>query len=143
MDPRSKSAQTGFTVRSLPTATALAFEALLINRIWPRNPVNWHYRCYGFDHDKPAEVEQPAGAFLMFRRDAWVHVGGFDERYGSYYEEVDLCHRLWLAGHRVGFAKYAQVSTKGSSSRSAEALKHGNHGSLRFRKRSAKLVQDP
>src|SRR3569832_2059151 len=37
--------QTGFMVRNLPTPAALSFEALGINRIWPGNPVNWHYRC--------------------------------------------------------------------------------------------------
>ena len=36
--------QIGFMVRQLPTATALALEALLLNRIWPNNPVNRRYR---------------------------------------------------------------------------------------------------
>src|SRR5437667_6354242 len=39
--------QIGFTVRNLPTPMALALEVLLINRLWPTNPANWHYRCYG------------------------------------------------------------------------------------------------
>src|SRR5260370_396670 len=63
------SPQAGFTVRNLPTPLTLAFEVLLINRLWPGNPVNWHYRCHGFDYDKPAESEHPAGAFLIFLRE--------------------------------------------------------------------------
>jgi GT2 family glycosyltransferase len=67
------------------------------------------------------------GTLMLVNVSAALAVGGFDERYGSYYEEVDLCHRLWIAGHRVGFAKGAHVATKGSSSRAAERLKRGNH----------------
>src|SRR5262249_34250098 len=87
--------QTGFTVRRLPTPLALALEVLLLNRLWPGNPVNWHYRCYGFDHDKLTEVEQPAGAFLMFRREVWEDLGGLDEQfYPVWFEDVDFCKRL-------------------------------------------------
>jgi GT2 family glycosyltransferase len=87
--------QTGFNVRRLPTPTALLFEVLLINRLWPGNPVNWHYRCYDFSLDVPAEVEQPAGAFLMFRREVWSTLGGFDEQfYPIWFEDVDFCKRL-------------------------------------------------
>ena len=86
--------QTGFTVRRFPSAMALCFEALLINRVWPGNPVNWHYRCLGFDYSTPMEVEQPAGAFLMIRRDAWEKLGGLDEDfYPLWFEDVDFLKR--------------------------------------------------
>jgi GT2 family glycosyltransferase len=86
--------QAGFTVRRFPSATALCFEALLINRAWPGNPVNWHYRCLGFDYSTPMEVEQPAGAFLMIRRDAWERLGGLDEDfYPLWFEDVDFLKR--------------------------------------------------
>ena len=39
--------QAGFMARNLPTSTALIFEVLGINSFFPRNPVNWHYRCLG------------------------------------------------------------------------------------------------
>jgi GT2 family glycosyltransferase len=97
-----RSIQAGFTVRSLPTPLVLILEILLINRLWPSNPANWHYRCYGFDYDKRGEVEQPAGAFLMFRRQVWDLVGGLDERfYPIWFEDVDLCRRLKNRGYRV------------------------------------------
>src|SRR2546427_8387485 len=57
-------AQAGFNVRRLPAPLALAFEALGINRVWPRNPVNRHYRCHDFNPDLPCTVAQPAGALL-------------------------------------------------------------------------------
>jgi GT2 family glycosyltransferase len=86
--------QAGFTVRRFPSATALCFEALLINRVWPGNPVNWHYRCLDFDYSTQMEVEQPAGAFLMIRRDAWESLGGLDEDfYPLWFEDVDFLKR--------------------------------------------------
>ena len=47
------------------TRRSLALEALLLNRLWPANPVNRRYRAVGLDYTVRQEVEQPAGAFLM------------------------------------------------------------------------------
>jgi hypothetical protein len=95
-------AQVGFMVRRFPTPPALICEALLINRLWPRNRVNWHYRCLDLDYAMPMAVEQPAGAFLMIRRDVWSQLGGFDEGYHPvWFEDVDFCRRAALAGYTL------------------------------------------
>lgn len=44
-----------------------------------------------------------AGMFMLARADAFAAVGGFDERYFLYIEDVDLCTRLRAAGWRVVF----------------------------------------
>ncbi len=41
------------------------------------------------------------GMFMLLRRDAFAAVGGFDARYHLYYEDVDLCTRLRLAGYDI------------------------------------------
>jgi len=46
-----------------------------------------------------------AGMFLLFAREAFELVGGFDERYFLYYEDVDICARLRKAGYEVCLAK--------------------------------------
>lgn len=87
--------QIGFLARSLPTASALVFEVLGINRIWRGNPVNRHYRLLGLDPSREREVQQPAGAFLMLRRDALRAIGGMDENFHPvWFEDVDLCQRF-------------------------------------------------
>ncbi len=42
-----------------------------------------------------------AGMFMLFRSEVYARMGGFDERYFLYYEDVDLCARLALAGYRI------------------------------------------
>src|SRR5579872_2090085 len=94
--------QAGFSVRRLPTAWVLALEVLLVNRLWPGNPANWPYRCYDLNYDEPAAVEQPAGAFLMFRRQVWEDLGGFGEQFHPiWFEDVDFCKRVRDHGYRV------------------------------------------
>jgi len=109
--------QIGFTVRRFPSATALCFEALLINRVWPGNPVNWHYRCLGFDYSTPMEVEQPAGAFLMIRRDAWERLGGLDEDfYPLWFEDVDFLKRAKDNSYHIRYVPQAVAKHTGGHS---------------------------
>jgi GT2 family glycosyltransferase len=41
------------------------------------------------------------GAAMLVRKQIWVKIGGFDDDYFSYFEDVDLCWRLWLNGYKV------------------------------------------
>jgi GT2 family glycosyltransferase len=110
-------AQLGFSVRRFPTPAALIFEILGFNRIWKRNPVNRRYRCLDMDPDSPAEVEQPAGAFLMIRREAWQATGGFDEEFRPvWFEDVDFLKRLQSAGYRVRYVPGAVARHRGGHS---------------------------
>ncbi|MBB4200412.1 hypothetical protein GGD83_004241 [Rhodoblastus sphagnicola] len=47
---------------------------------------------------EPYRVEVVSGAFLMTRRTTWKKLGGFDEGFFLYFEEVDLCKRLAAVG---------------------------------------------
>ena len=57
----------------------------------------------------PSEVSFASGAALVVRRDAWERIGGFDERYFMYGEDLDLGLRMWLSGHGVGVVPDARV----------------------------------
>jgi len=109
--------QAGFMVRNLPHPAALILEVLGINSLFPRNPVNWHYRCLGISPVTAAFVEQPAGAFLMFPRDVWEQLGGFDERFFPlWFEDVDFCARIKQAGFRLRYNPVAVAKHTGAHS---------------------------
>lgn len=109
--------QKGFSFRRLPTCAALAFEVLGINRIWPANPVNRWYRCLDEDLLRAQRVEQPAGAFFLFRRVDWERLGGFDEGfYPVWFEDVDFCRRLQKAGGTIWFDPSVRVLHQGGHS---------------------------
>jgi GT2 family glycosyltransferase/glycosyltransferase involved in cell wall biosynthesis len=54
-------------------------------------------------YDEPRDVLFATGAAMFVRADVWAEVGGFDERYFMFYEDVDLGWRLNLLGHRVRY----------------------------------------
>lgn len=109
--------QAGFAVRRLPTVASLTFECLGLNAAWPRNPVNVRYRCLNMDLSEPGRVEQPAGAFLMVRRDVFRALGGFDEQFWPiWYEDVDFCCRALEAGYSIEYRPSARASHSGGHS---------------------------
>jgi hypothetical protein len=109
--------QHGFMVRGLPTPATLILEALLLNRLWPGNPVNRRYRGIELDDFARVPVEQPAGAFLMIRREAWKELGGFDEGFHPlWFEDVDFCRRLADRGYLLFYEPKAVAKHTGAHS---------------------------
>ena len=50
-----------------------------------------------FDHEKTLPVDALMGSAMFVRREALMQVGGFDERFWMYYEDIDWCMRMWEA----------------------------------------------
>lgn len=57
--------------------------------------------CYPVSGKAPLCVDWTAGMFLLFRAEAFCDIGGFDEGFFLYYEDVDICVRLWKAFKKV------------------------------------------
>jgi GT2 family glycosyltransferase len=65
-------------------------------------------------HAVADEIFSPCAAAALYRRDAILEVGGFDEDFFCYLEDVDLGFRLRLAGHRCRYVPNATVYHVGS-----------------------------
>ena len=74
------------------------------------------------------------GMFMLFPRRMFEMLGGFDERYFLYYEDVDICARLRLLGHEVVLCPQAKVThyAQRSSHRSFKYLRWHLRSMTRF-----------
>jgi N-acetylglucosaminyl-diphospho-decaprenol L-rhamnosyltransferase len=75
----------------------------------PNNRFTVRYRELDADPSVARDVDWVSGAAIWFRRDALDAVGGWDERYFMYMEDIDLCWRLRGAGWRVAYEPAGNV----------------------------------
>ena len=89
-------------------ATALCFDSWW-GTFWPGKGAQDRYLMRDFDHRTSCDVDQPPGACFMMRTAEWRSLGGFDERLSLFYNDVDLCRRLWWKGRRIHYLAEAEV----------------------------------
>lgn len=79
-------------------------------------------------------VDWIAGMFMLFRSETYRWIGGFDESYFLYYEDVDLCRRLHVSGKTVRYAPAAEVvhDARRSSRRNLQYLMWHAQSILRY-----------
>lgn len=103
------------SVRKFPTITGLLTKNTIIGKIIPLLGKN-KLACT-LSQDKASSVEQVSGAALLIKKDIWRDVGGMDERFFMFYEEVDLCRRLKDLGYNIYYIPQVQIIHKGGGAR--------------------------
>ncbi len=81
----------------------------LVGLWWPSNPFTTRYRQLDADAAQARAVDWVSGSAVWLRRDALDAVGGWDERYFMYVEDVDLCWRLRRGGFRIAYEPAGSV----------------------------------
>ncbi|MEO0085384.1 MAG: glycosyltransferase family 2 protein [candidate division WOR-3 bacterium] len=100
---------TQLSIRGFPTFGSVLWELTGLPRLLPRCRAIGGWRMRSFDYDSPAEVPQPMASCLMLRRAVWNELGGFDESFPIFYNDVDLSRRLAAAGHRTWYLPQTRV----------------------------------
>jgi N-acetylglucosaminyl-diphospho-decaprenol L-rhamnosyltransferase len=102
----------GTTYPSARTApgTGVAVGHALLGRLAPRNRFTRAYRQTDAATDRPRDVDWVSGAALWFRRSTLDRVGGWDERFFMFLEDVDVCREVTTAGGRVRYEPGAEVT---------------------------------
>lgn len=97
------------SVRGFPTPWRIATEFFFLRKLAPRSRLLNAFHGGPADHDSVHEAEWLGGACLLVRRAALDSVGGFDEEFFLFSEEVDWCYRFRQGGWKVLFYPGAEV----------------------------------
>lgn len=105
-----------------PTPLQVALELGSMEVVIRRIPLLRQLYLRTWDHQHAQRVPWVLGAALALRRSAFNQIGGFDQAYFMYSEEVDLCYRLQKAGWEIHFTPTAEIIHVGGASTSRARL---------------------
>ncbi|MBX7234740.1 MAG: glycosyltransferase family 2 protein [Caldilineales bacterium] len=120
--------------RRFPTLLTLFTESTIVQEAWPGLP--WFGRFYLADRspEETQAVDWVVGAAMFVRRQVYEQVGGLDEGFFMYSEELDWCRRAAAAGWQVIYHPAAEVMHyEGRSSEQVVAARHIHFFSSRVR----------
>jgi len=105
----------------------------LFSRVWPRNPWTRRYHSDAFRSEENTDAGWLSGACLMLRRSTFNELGGFDERYFMYFEDVDLGYRAGKRGLRSVYVPGSVVTHVGGETTrvSKRAMLAAHHNSAK------------
>lgn len=84
--------------RSFPTIVSAVSKTIGLAALFPKNKTLASYNMTYADPDEVTEVDAISGSFFCMRRDLYEKLGGFDEDFFMYGEDLDLCFRAKVAG---------------------------------------------
>jgi N-acetylglucosaminyl-diphospho-decaprenol L-rhamnosyltransferase len=108
------------SARSVPSLRTGIGHALFVN-LWAGNPWTRAYRRDAVNDGAPRDAGWLSGACLLVRRTAFEQLGGFDDGYFMYFEDVDLGYRLGKAGFRNLYQPTAVVVHTGAHSTNSDS----------------------
>lgn len=107
----------------------------LLGFVRPHNRFTRAYMLLDWDHRTEREVDWVSASAMLVRREAFEAVGGFDDRFFMYVEDLDLCDRMRRAGWKIVYFPEAEVvhHVGGSSRRLPyRMIRHHHRSALRY-----------
>jgi hypothetical protein len=126
---------TQFSIRSFPTAGSLFWELVGLSRLFPKSRIFGRWKMKYFDYDRTAEVEQPMASCLMVRKNVLDQLGGMDEQFPMFYNDVDLSKRMADAGWKTAYVADARVVHRhGASTKQVRArmIRESHRSAFRY-----------
>lgn len=103
--------------RGFPTPWNAVCHFSGLGRLFPASPrFNGYFQSYA-DFEQTHAVPVIAGSFMMMPREVYDELGGWDEAYFFYGEDIDMCYRIHEAGYEIIYYPHVEVlHYKGASS---------------------------
>ena len=95
--------------RRFASFRVLIIRALHLDKVFKNLPAVNDYMMHGINFGPVTEVDWVTGAVMLLRKTALGQVGLMDERFFLYFEDEDLCCRLWRAGWKVVYVTNARA----------------------------------
>ncbi|MBP1682755.1 MAG: putative glycosyltransferase [Ignavibacteriaceae bacterium] len=95
--------------RSFPGPWTSFTKVTGLSNLFPKSRIFARYNLTYLDENKTYEVDAVSGSFMMIRREVYEKVGGFDEQFFMYGEDLDLCYRIQKSGFKVFYVHTTQV----------------------------------
>ena len=102
--------------RPFPTIWRSWIGALGMRRIGYISEVFTSDEYLGWNGDTERTIDWQSGCCLLVRGVLLKQIGAFDDQFQYYYEDVDLCHRVWDAGFQILFAPDVTITHLGGQS---------------------------
>jgi hypothetical protein len=104
--------------RSFPGPWTSLCKVTGLSSIFPKSRLFARYNLTYLDEDQTYEVDAISGSFMIFTREVFEKVGGLDEQFFMYGEDLDFCYRVQKAGFKVLYVHSTQIiHYKGESTR--------------------------
>jgi len=95
--------------RTFYTIPVVLLRRTFLGKLFPNSGLSRKHMMLDWDHDSDREVDWVTGACMMVRREAYEGVGGMDERFFLYFEDVDWCYRMKKHGWKVCYAHSSEM----------------------------------
>jgi GT2 family glycosyltransferase len=102
--------------RGFPSLWNMLCRALALDTLFPRVKLFCGYALSHWSHDNIARVDILSGCFWLVRREAVNQIGGLDEAFFMYGEDMDWCRRFWTSGWKLVFMPSAGAIHYGGAS---------------------------
>ena len=113
-----------YSCRRYPTLwTGLFNRYSILSQLFPQNPFTSEYLMLDIDHNGILPVDWLSGCCLMVRKKVFEEIGGFDENYFLFNEDVDLCRTINETGRTVIYFPKAIANHKVSTSNDMKSAK--------------------
>ncbi len=104
--------------RSFPTPWVAFTKVIGLSKLFPKLKIFSKYNLTYLDENKTYEVDAISGSFMFLRRDVYEKIGGLDEDFFMYGEDLDWCYRVKESGYKVYYVHSTQIiHFKGESTR--------------------------
>ncbi len=100
-----------WSLRRYPRLRSTYAQALFLHRVWPA--ARWIDELIRDEaaYLPPGNAGVAVRACMLIRRDVFEAIGGWDEDFFLYAEDIDICRRVWLSGHSVRFEPAPRSTT--------------------------------